>query len=173
MINKKQVIEILLASFLAVFLAAFIRIFFFDTYIVTNKSMEPTFLEGDQILLLKRSFIFNGIKNFDVIVFDYNNSNLVKRVIGVEGDKVEIKDGGLYLNDKLIEHEYYIFSNKDNRLYIVGNNQYFVLGDNIEVSEDSRYFGLIDKKDIKGQVILIFSPKKRFQLFNNIFHHDN
>ncbi|WP_028330561.1 signal peptidase I [Brachyspira alvinipulli] len=173
MINKKQVIEILLASFLAVFLAAFIRIFFFDTYIVTNKSMEPTFLEGDQILLLKRSFIFNGIKNFDVIVFDYNNSNLVKRVIGVEGDKVEIKDGGLYLNDKLIEHEYYIFSNEDNGLYIVGNNQYFVLGDNIKVSEDSRYFGLINKRDIKGQVILIFSPKKRFQLFNNIFHHDN
>lgn len=173
MINKKQVIEILLASFLAVFLAAFIRIFFFDTYIVTNKSMEPTFLEGDQILLLKRSFIFNGIKNFDVIVFDYNNSNLVKRVIGVEGDKVEIKDGGLYLNDKLIEHEYYIFSNEDNGLYIVGNNQYFVLGDNIKVSEDSRYFGLINKRDIKGQVILIFSPKKRFQLFNNIFHHDD
>ena len=77
------------------------------------------------------------------------------------------------MNDELIEHEYYIFSNKDNGLYIVGNNQYFVLGDNIEVSEDSRYFGLIDKKDIKGQVILIFSPKKRFQLFNNIFHHDN
>ena len=96
MINKKQVIEILLASFLAVFLAAFIRIFFFDTYIVTNKSMEPTFLEGDQILLLKRSFIFNGIKNFDVIVFDYNNSNLVKRVIGVEGDKVEIKDNSMH-----------------------------------------------------------------------------
>ena len=172
MINKKQIIEIILASFLAVFLAAFIRIFFFDTYIVTNKSMEPTFLEGDQILLLKRNFIFNGIKNFDVIVFNRNGSNLVKRVIGIEGDKVEIKDGGLYLNDKLIEHEYYIFSNKDNGLYIIGENQYFVLGDNIKVSEDSRYFGLIDKDDIMGQVILIFSPKKRFQLFNNLFHHN-
>ena len=173
MINKKQIIEIISASLLAVFLAAFIRIFFFDTYIVTNKSMEPTFMEGDQILLLKRNFIFNGIKNFDVIVFNYEDSNLVKRVIGVEGDKVEIKDGGLYLNDELIEHEYYIFSNEDDGLYLVGSNQYFVLGDNIKVSEDSRYFGLIDKKDIKGQVILIFSPKKRFQLFSNIFHKYN
>ena len=90
--------------------------------------MEPTFLEGDQILLLKRNFIFNGIKNFDVIVFNYEDSNLVKRVIGVEGDKVEIKDGGLYLNDELIEHEYYIFSNEDDGLYLVGSNQYFVLG---------------------------------------------
>nr|WP_277422258.1 signal peptidase I [Brachyspira hampsonii] len=113
------------------------------------------------------------MKNFDVVVFNYNDTNLVKRVIGIEGDKVEIKDGGLYLNDNLIEHEYYIFSSEDDGLYILGNNQYFVLGDNIKVSEDSRYFGLVDEKDIKGQVILIFSPKKRFQLFNNIFHHNN
>ena len=170
MTNKKQIIEIILASFSAIILAGFIRIFFFDTYIVTNKSMEPTFFEGDQILLLKKNFIFNRVKNFDVIVFNYDNTNLVKRVIGIEGDKVEIKDGALYLNDKLIEHEYYIFSNKDNGLYIVGDNQYFVLGDNIKLSEDSRYFGFIDGRDIKGQVILIFSPKSRFQLFNNIFH---
>ncbi|KLI14280.1 signal peptidase I [Brachyspira hyodysenteriae] len=170
--NKKQIIEIILASLSAVLIAGFIRIFFFDTYIVTNKSMEPTFFEGDQILLLKKNFIFNRVKNFDVIVFNYNDTNLVKRVIGIEGDKVEIRNGGLYLNDELIEHKYYIFSNEDNGLYILGNNQYFVLGDNIKVSEDSRYFGLIDEEDIKGQVILIFSPKKRFQLFNNIFHHN-
>lgn len=173
MINKKQILEIILASFTAIFLAAFIRIFFFDTYIVTNKSMEPTFYEGDQILLLKKNFIFNSVKNFDVIVFNHENSNLVKRVIGIEGDKVEIKNGGLYLNDKLIEHEYYIFSEKDNGLYIVGSDQYFVLGDNIKLSEDSRYFGFIDKDSIKGQVILIFSPKNRFQLFNNLFHKYN
>lgn len=172
MTSKKQIAEIILASFTAIFLAAFIRLFFFDTYIVTNKSMEPTFFEGDEILLLKKSFIFNRVKNFDVIVFNYEGSNLVKRVIGIEGDKVEIKDGGLYLNDELIEHEYYIFSDKDDGLYIVGSDQYFVLGDNIDVSEDSRYFGFIDKDSIKGQVILIFSPKSRFQLFSNIFHHN-
>lgn len=171
MMNKKQIIEIILASFSAVILAGFIRIFFFDTYIVTNKSMEPTFFEGDQILLLKKNFIFNRIKNFDVIVFNYEDTNLVKRVIGIEGDKVEIKDGDLYLNDELIEHKYYIFSNKDDSFYIVGNNQYFVLGDNINMSEDSRYFGFIDDRDIKGKVILIFSPKSRFQLFSNIFHN--
>lgn len=170
--NKKQIIDILLASAAAVFLAAFIRIFFFDTYIVTNKSMEPTFFESDEILLLKRNFIFNKIKNFDVIVFNYNNISLVKRVIGVEGDKVEIKDGDLYLNDKLIEHEYYIFSNEDDGLYILGNNQYFVLGDNIKVSQDSRYFGFIDSEEIKGKVILIFSPKHRFQVFSNLFNND-
>ena len=54
MTSKKQIAEIILASFTAIFLAAFIRLFFFDTYIVTNKSMEPTFFEGDEILLLKK-----------------------------------------------------------------------------------------------------------------------
>lgn len=170
MINKKQIAEIILASFSAVFLAGFIRVSLFDAYIVTNRSMEPTFFEGDQILLLKNNFIFNKIKNFDVIVFNYGNSNLVKRVIGIEGDKVEIKHGGLYLNDMAVEHEYYIFSEEDYGIYIVGSGQYFVLGDNIKISEDSRYFGFIDKKHIKGRVILIFSPKNRFQLFKNIFH---
>ena len=82
----KQILEIVLASLLALFLAGFIRIFFFDTYIVSNKSMEPTFYEGDEILLLKNNFLFNKIDNFDVIVFRMGTNNLVKRVIGKEGD---------------------------------------------------------------------------------------
>ena len=167
--NKKQIIEILLASFLAIFLAAFIRIFFFDTYIITNKSMEPTFIEGDQIILLKKNFIINNINNFDVIVFNINGTNLVKRVIGKKGDKVEIKNGYLYLNDKLLEHKYYIFSNDYNVSYTIKNDEYFVLGDNIKASIDSRYFRLVNKNDIKGKVILIFSPKNRFQSLKNLY----
>lgn len=163
--NKKQILEIVLASLLALFLAGFIRVFFFDTYIVSNKSMEPTFYEGDEILLLKNNFLFNKIDNFDVIVFRMGSNNLVKRVIGKEGDKVEIFDCGLYLNDELIRHKYYIFSKEDNAVYNIGKNQYFVLGDNIALSEDSRDFGLINKKDIIGHIILIFSPKRRFKLF--------
>ena len=161
----KQILEIVLASLLALFLAGFIRVFFFDTYIVSNKSMEPTFYEGDEILLLKNNFLFNKIDNFDVIIFRMGSNNLVKRVIGKEGDKVEIFDGGLYLNDELIRHKYYIFSKEDNAVYNIGKNQYFVLGDNIALSEDSRDFGLINKKDIIGHIILIFSPKRRFKLF--------
>ena len=102
MMNKKtikHIIEIILASILAVFIAGFIRIFFFDTYIITNKSMQPTLDEGDEILLIKRNFIFNRIKNFDIIVFRMGENNLVKRVIGCEGDRIEIIDGELYLNN--------------------------------------------------------------------------
>ena len=168
MINKKtikHIIEIISASLLAVFIAGFIRIFFFDTYIITNKSMQPTLDEGDEILLIKKNFIFNGIKNFDIIVFKRGENNLVKRVVGCEGDRIEIIDGELYLNNDLIKCEYYIFDEEDNATYKVGKNQYFVLGDNISVSEDSRSFGVINESDIIGRVILIFSPKDRFRFF--------
>ena len=161
----KHIIEIISASLLAVFIAGFIRIFFFDTYIITNKSMQPTLDEGDEILLIKKNFIFSGIKNFDIIVFRMGENNLVKRVVGCEGDRIEIIDGELYLNNDLIKCEYYFFDEEDNASYIVGKNQYFVLGDNIAVSEDSRSFGLINESDIIGRVILIFSPKDRFRLF--------
>lgn len=163
----KHIVEIISASVLAVFIAGFIRIFFFDTYIISNKSMEPTFYEGDEILLIKKNFLFNGIKNFDIIVFRRGENNLVKRVIGHEGDRIEISNGELYLNNNLIEYEFYNFSEEDNLNYIIEKNQYFVLGDNISVSEDSRKFGLIHEDDIIGQVILIFSPKDRFKLFGN------
>ena len=163
----KHIIEIISASLLAVFVAGFIRIFFFDTYIITNKSMRPTLDEGYKILLIKKNFIFNGIKNFDIIVFRMGENNLVKRVVGCEGDRIEIIDGELYLNNDLIKYEYYFFDEEDNASYTVGKNQYFVLGDNISVSEDSRSFGFINESDIIGRVILIFSPKDRFRLFEN------
>ena len=92
---------------------------------------------------------------------------MVKRVIGCEGDRIEIIDGELYLNNDLIKYEYYIFDEEYNASYIIGKNQYFVLGDNISVSEDSRSFGLINESYIIGKVILIFSPKDRFRLFGN------
>ena len=170
MIKKKtikHITEIISASILAVFIAGFIRIFFFDTYIITNKSMRPTLDEGYKILLIKKNFIFNGIKNFDIIVFRMGENNLVKRVVGCEGDRIEIIDGELYLNNDLIKYEYYFFDEEDNASYTVGKNQYFVLGDNISVSEDSRSVGFINESDIIGRVILIFSPKDRFRLFEN------
>lgn len=170
MINKKHIkhiLEIISASLLAIFIAGFIRIFFFDTYIVTNKSMSPTLDEGDEILLIKKSFILNRIKNFDIIVFRMGENNLVKRVIGKEGDRIEIINGEIYLNNNLLKYEYYNFEEKDNISYTIGHKQYFVLGDNVFVSEDSRSFGLINESYIIGQVILIFSPKNRFKLFGN------
>ena len=168
--NLYEIASVIMTSIIAIVI---LFTFIFRLVGVDGISMEPTLKENDWLITTTATSTYKYKDIVIVVQPTMLNKPLVKRVIGTEGDKVEIKDGGLYLNDKLIEHEYYIFSNEDNGLYILGNNQYFVLGDNIKVSEDSRYFGLIDEKDIKGQVILIFSPKKRFQLFNNIFHNNN
>lgn len=166
--NKKQIIELILASSLAIIIAILIRVIFFDTYMVKSNSMEPTFYENDAILLIRKIFIIGGINNFDIIVFKKNNSNLVKRVIAKEKDEIKIYDGKLYLNNKLIEYNKYIFSKKENIHLTLKENEYFVLGDNIYDSKDSREFGVIHKNDIIGKVILIFNPKNRLKLlFNN------
>lgn len=162
--SKRQIIEIVLASILAISLAVFIRLVFFQTFAVTSESMEPTLKEGDKILLLKNIFVFNRVKKFDVIVFKGLDTNLIKRVVGIEGDMVEIKNGGLYLNDELIKHNFYIFPESENIISIVGAGKLFVLGDNVLNSEDSRYFGTIDKTNFIGKVFLIFNPRDHFKI---------
>ena len=163
--NKKKIIELILASSLAIIIAILIRVIFFDTYMVKSNSMEPTFYENDAILLIRKIFIIGGINNFDIIVFKKNNSNLVKRVIAKEKDEIKIYDGKLYLNNKLREYNKYIFSKKENIHLTLKENEYFVLGDNRDNSLDSRKIGLVNKSDIIGEIVIRFWPITKFKLF--------
>lgn len=162
--KTKYFIQIIAASILAIFLAFLIRVIFFQTFVVSNNSMEPTLIDGSEILVVNRSIKANKINRFDIIVFKdrKNDFNLVKRVIGIEGDIIEIKNRSLYINNKvlifakgLFQSEYYI--------YEVGENALFVLGDNIFQSEDSRHFGSIKMDDVIGKVFLISNPKNNFE----------
>ena len=108
-------------------------------------------------------------KNGDVIVFksdleknDGTTKDLVKRIIGVAGDKVVIKDGKVYLNDKLLD-ETYLSEGMDTTGdvdIVVPEGKLFVLGDNREVSLDSRYeqVGLVDVNDVEGKVLVRLYP---------------
>lgn len=166
-INKRHIVEIIIVSVIAVLIAAFIRTYFFQTFKVSSKSMEPTFLENDSVLVLKENFRRAKIKRYDVVVFRDMTSgrNLIKRVVGVSGDKIEIKDFGLFVNDELISNHSYFFTTEDNVSVLVSKNQYFVLGDNVLQSRDSRHFGAINGRQIIGRVFLIFNPRERLQFF--------
>ena len=108
-------------------------------------------------------------KNGDVIVFkadleqnDGTNKDLVKRIIGIEGDRVTIKDGQVYVNDKLL-NETYLSQGMDTKGdidLVVPQGKLFVLGDNREVSLDSRYeqVGLVDISDVEGKVLIRLYP---------------
>ena len=148
---------------------AFVITLFIKPTLVSGDSMLPTLHENDYLIINKIGYKIGEPKNGDVIVFksdleknDGTTKDLVKRIIGVAGDKVVIKDGKVYLNDKLLD-ETYLSEGMDTTGdvdIVVPEGKLFVLGDNREVSLDSRYeqVGLVDVNDVEGKVLVRLYP---------------
>lgn len=148
--------------------------------IVSGTSMENTLYNGESLLISKVSYVFGEPKRFDIIIFYPNGKNnagsgnfssedefYVKRVIGLPGETVQIKDSHIYINGEILDENY----GKDPLIedggiaeepVTVGENEYFVLGDNRNVSYDSRFIGMVKKEDIGAKVILRIWPLKKF-----------
>ena len=144
---------------IALIIAIFINTFLFRTTRVKGNSMNPTLKEKDRMVSVKASLYFQDPSRGDVIVFKIPNSenrSYIKRVIGVEGDKIIIFGGNVYLNDELLIEDYIeedIYTDAENEdSWIVAENELFVLGDNRNpgASYDSRSFGTIPVKSVKG-----------------------
>ena len=157
---------------LVIGLAAVIVYFFGVRVPVVGQSMSGTLESGDTVLVNRFVYkIFNPRQN-DIIVFLPNGNEksyyYIKRVIATPGDTVQIKDGKVYVNDELFEEEIenpYV----ENALLaeepiVVGEDEYFVLGDNRGNSEDSRYanIGNVKKEHILGQAWFVISPWENF-----------
>ena len=148
-----------------------VRTFFVTPVRVNGQSMYPT-LKGGEIMLLNK---LGHIDRFDIVVLKpgYDNDNLIKRVIALPGETIEIKDKKILVNGKEIEDKFgYYEENKNLNIdYTVlhvmdeiklGSDEYFVLGDNRYNSADSRVFGPIKEKDIKGTTNFVMYPFKQF-----------
>ncbi len=143
----------------AIIIALFIKTFLFNSTYVLGNSMYPTLEEEDRLFAVRFSLFFKGPERGDIVVIkapDNPKKDYIKRVIGLEGDLVEILEGRVYLNEKLLEEDYieedsytHIY-NKDT--WVVPEGEVFLLGDNRDkdASKDSRSFGTIDVKDVKG-----------------------
>lgn len=121
--------------------------------------MAPTLHEKDRLFAIKVPLYFNGPSRGDIVVLeapDNPSKDYIKRVIGLEGDKIEIKDGKVYLNGEVLQEDYIAkgayTTVYDTDTWIVPPDEVFVLGDNRDVgaSKDSRYFGCIPKSSLKG-----------------------
>ena len=161
--KKKEIIEYIVL----IVIILLIRTYLFVPIMVSGNSMVPTLNNGDVMILNKFSYLVNDIKRFDIVVVDYENEYIIKRVIGLPGDYVEYKNDILYVNGKKIKEEYdreYTedFNLNDLNIEKIPNNYYLVLGDNRPISKDSRKIGLIDKKNIKGSTNFILFPFSRF-----------
>lgn len=141
-----------------------IRTFVVTPVKVDGSSMVPNLNDGDLLILNK---LDKNYERFDIVVVNYNNTKLVKRVIGLPGEHVEYKDNKLYVNGKVIKEKFIDTETKDFTVDYLGYNKipknyYFVVGDNRQNSMDSRMIGLINKKDIIGTTSFRFWPIKSF-----------
>lgn len=159
-------------------LVALVLAFGFHSYVlaranVDGPSMQPTLHNNDVIFLEKLSVETSNIKRGEIVVFDSKNENndyYIKRVIGLAGDKVDINDGKVYVNDKQITENYLAPDTITEPItpqttYKVPEGQVFVLGDNRSNSTDSRMLGCINTKDLKGHAILRAYPFNQIRTF--------
>lgn len=142
-----------------------IRAYIAQPFIVSGASMEPNFHDGEYLIIDELTYAFRAPERGEVIVFRYplNPSEFfIKRILGLPGEAVEIKNGKIFINGE-VSPESYISAEieKDtlpNLKAKLGENDYFVLGDNRPKSSDSRFWGALPKGKIMGRVLLRLWP---------------
>ena len=161
---KKILKSTIYALLIVVAISVIIATFLFPVLQIYGESMKPNLTEDDIVLCIKKQEFESG----DIIAFYHNNKILVKRVIAVSSDWVNIDEAGnVYVNDKLLEEEYIeekSFGESDIKYpYQVPEGSYFVLGDKRETSIDSRssIIGTISCENIIGKIIFRVWPLKQ------------
>jgi signal peptidase I len=181
--DKKSLIrEYIEAILIALLLAFFIRAYIIQAFKIPSGSMIPTLLIGDHILVNKfiygtkipfsdnRFLVLRKPEKGDIIVFKYPEDpkkDFIKRVIATEGDSIESKDKVIYVDGKKVIEPYAYHSDRNIRSggndvrdnfgpLVVPPGKIFVMGDNRDQSYDSRYWGFVDIKAVKGEAVIIY-----------------
>lgn len=134
---------------------------------VNGISMVPTLKDKDYMLLNKIGYRVGDIKRFDIVVIEYEDEYIIKRVIGLPGEKVAYQNNKLYINGSYVKEDYTREDMDDYSIGSLGQSQvpedcYFVLGDNRPVSKDSRIIGFVPRKNILGKSAFTLLPFDRF-----------
>ena len=139
---------------------------------VSGQSMETTLQDGDNLIVDKISYRFHDPSRYDIIVFPYKyeeNTFYIKRIIGLPGETVQVKDGYTYINGKKLTSDIYGREVMDEpgiaeEPIKLGSDEYFVLGDNRNHSQDSRdpYVGVLKRSDLMGRAFDRIYPLNKF-----------
>ena len=148
---------------LILLIVVLIRSFLFTPIKVQGSSMQDT-LEGDEIMILWK---IGDIQRYDIVVADYMENGkkvdtLIKRVYGLPGETIKCEQGMIYVNDHKIDDEYATNTTLDFETVTLGENEYFLMGDNRRVSKDSRVIGPIHRSEIQGTTDFVLWPFSKF-----------
>lgn len=137
-----------------------VRSFIVTPGLVNGSSMEPT-LYNNELVLINKIGLNKGIDRYDIVVVKYENSTIIKRVIGLPYETVEYINDTLYIDGEIVNTKVDFEYTKDFKL-TAGKNEYIVLGDNRNISKDSRIIGPVKERDIIGKVDLVLFPFSKF-----------
>lgn len=163
----KEILGWIFQITIVIFVAYFIVNFWGGRSTVVGQAMADTLTSGEEVIIDRFVYAITNPKSGDVIVFLPNGNEkshyYVRRVIGVPGDKLQIKDGAVYINGKLYDEKIEVAAMEESGLagteIVLGEGEYFVLGDNRNNSEDSRYanIGNVKKEYIIGKAWFRFN----------------
>ncbi len=156
-----KIVKELIPYVIIVLVVILIRTFIVTPIAVQGDSMVPT-LKGNELMILKK--YDKDYQRFDIVVVDKSvyKDSLIKRVIGLPGETIEYSHNKLYINGKELKDTYAYGETESFKTITLGKDEYFLMGDNREVSLDSRILGPIKKDKIKGTVGIILYPFNRF-----------
>ena len=160
--NLRKNIKELIPYILIIIVVVVVKMFVVAPIRVNGPSMEDTLYNGDIMILDEISYRLGCIERFDIVVVKYEDEYLIKRVIGLPGDKIEYKNNKLYINGKYVKEEFSHKKTEDFKSMTIPKDKYFVMGDNRVNSTDSRIIGVVSKKNIKGKTSLTLYPFDRF-----------
>ncbi|OHB18049.1 MAG: signal peptidase I [Parcubacteria group bacterium RIFCSPHIGHO2_01_FULL_45_26] len=164
----RETLEIVIVALITVFI---IRNFLIQPFLVNGASMEPNFNDGDYLLIDEITYRFRQPQRGEVVVFRYPNDRsvfFIKRIIGLPGETVAIRDNAAYINNVELKEDYLPPIKTSGRTELaLGPDEYFVLGDNRSFSFDSRNWGSAKFDDIIGIARVRIFPFTQFEVFKH------
>ena len=171
--NWQSFWELARFAIIAIAIVIPIRIFIAQPFIVSGSSMDPTFEDGQYLIIDEISYRLDDPERDDVVVFRYPNDTqkfFIKRIIGLPNETVDIKNNVITINNKnhpnglKLDQSYIENNTNSNTHFELKDGEYFVMGDNRSASSDSRYWGAVPKKLLIGKVFLRLLPINKIDI---------
>ena len=168
----KEIRDMIIYFLVVLAISVFIVVFIVQRTVVEGSSMNPTLANGDNLIVNKVTYRFNDPKRYDIVVFPYQHRKhtyYIKRIIGLPGETIQIDyEGNIYINGEILEEDYgkevILDPGRASEPITLGDDEYFVMGDNRNDSSDSRDYmvGNVKKKDFIGKIWIRIYPFKDF-----------